>query len=370
MNAPQKSPQKEDLLAQAAGQRMPAPSSEATQIEAQRAIAQVQGALIVARSNPREVDQARDRIRRACEVHELAIAAFFAYDRGGQKVIGPSIKLARELARCWGNVDYSMVELRRDDDKGESEMLAVAWDLETNTRSSNSFIVPHKRDKRGGAVKLTDLRDIYENNANAAARRLRECILSVIPHEIVEEAKALCRKTIEHGQGLPMPERRKLCLEAFAKLGVTQAQLEKRIGRTMALATPQDLAALQVIEHSIRNNEATVPECFEDDSRPQLEADLKKNREAAAPADDQEAKLLAESREVASLGRERLNQFWKGLSQPQRKIVNTIMEELKRTAIRADEDAAAAERGGDDAGESLFPGDAEVPFPGDTQAAQ
>jgi hypothetical protein len=93
-------------------------------------------------------------------------------------------------------------------------------------------------------------------------------------------------------------------------------------------------------------------------------------RSQDAPANEEAAKLLAEAREVASLGKDRLQEYWKGLKKPQKEVVNQIMEDLKAAAIKADEDAAAAERGGDDAVDSLFPGDSEIPFPGDTQAAQ
>jgi len=158
------------------------PSSEATQIEQTRAIAQVQGALIVAQQRPRDSIGAKNRMEEACSTKEMAELAFYRYQRGSSQISGPTIHLATEIARCWGNIDYGVSELSRDDIKGESEMLAYAWDLEVNNRVTNTFIVPHKRDKRSGPTQLTDLRDIYENNANAAARRLRECILRVLPN--------------------------------------------------------------------------------------------------------------------------------------------------------------------------------------------
>ncbi|WP_422366376.1 hypothetical protein [Pelagibius sp.] len=352
-------PDKQDLLNQAAGKALP--STEATQVEIQRAIAQVQGALLVARSAPRDETKARERIKVACQVHELAAAAFFLYGRAGSQVTGPSIKLACELARCWGNIDYGVVELNRNDEKGESEMLAVAWDLETNTRSSTSFVVPHKRDKKGGAVVLTDMRDIYENNANAAARRLREMILKVIPHEVVEEAKAICRETVEHGKGIDLPERRKNCIGAFSGISVTREQIERKIGRSIDIATAQDLAALELIFNSIRNNETTRAEHFEDDRTPEIENALTKNKEAAsqdggdpaAPENNDAERLQSAAREVATLGKDALQKHWKSLSQPERKIVHPILPELTKTATEADERPLP-----DDPPEDLFGDDA------------
>src|SRR5690606_11464831 len=138
---------------------------------------------------PRDLASAVAAMRESCSQPALAERAFFRFPRGGHVVTGPSVHLARELARCWGNVQYGVQEMRRDDAAGTSEMQAWAWDVQTNTRSSHTFIVPHKRDKRDGPEKLVDMRDIYENNANNAARRLREAIFAVVPMWFTEQAK-------------------------------------------------------------------------------------------------------------------------------------------------------------------------------------
>lgn len=242
--------------------RQATPASEATSIEQSRAIAQVQGALIVAQQRPRDVIRATQRMREACSSKGLAEHAFFSYRRGGSTVSGPSVHLARELARCWGNVDYGTAELRRDALAGQSEMLAYAWDLETNTNNKTTFIVPHLRDKTGGPVELPELRDVFENNANNAARRLRECILAVLPKDFVEEAKELCRATLEKGDGEPIGKRREKVVEAFAGLGISRARVERRIGSPADQLTPLDLANLGVLWRAIRNGELDADEEF------------------------------------------------------------------------------------------------------------
>lgn len=252
-----------------------APSSEATQIEQSRAVAQVQGALVVAQQRPRNVMDAMTRIREACGSQRLADRAFFRYSRGGGQITGPSIHLATELARCWGNVEFGIVELRRDDRKSESEMLAVAWDLETNARVTNSFIVPHRRDTKHGQKELTDLRDIYENNANAGARRLRECIFRIIPVHVREEAIDLCNATLEHGGGEPLPKRIEKMMAAFAGFNVTAAQIERRLGIAVAKMKPVDLANLGVVYQSIKRGEVRVEDEFPSDRAKAITDDLK-----------------------------------------------------------------------------------------------
>ena len=138
--------------------------------------AEVQAAVLVAQQIPRDLSRCLADLEQSCRQMSLAERAFYRYSRGGQQVTGASVHLAREVARCFGNVDYGIKELSRDPNAGEhgqSEMMAYAWDQQTNVRQSNTFIVPWERHTSKGINALTDPRDLYENNANAGARRMR-----------------------------------------------------------------------------------------------------------------------------------------------------------------------------------------------------
>jgi hypothetical protein len=250
---------REDIFAQGRGI---AAGSEAAKVEHTRAIAEVMGALKVAQSFPRDEVQATQRVLDACRQRAVAERAFFKFPRGGSTVEGESIHLAVELARCWGNIEHKIMELDRDDGRGMSEMLAVAWDLETNTRAVMGFLVPHKRDKRGGAEALTDLRDIYENNANQGARRVRECIFRVLPKWLIEQAVDECRKTLaSNTDGKPLQVRIAEALAAFEKMGIKADRIEAKLGPS-AKWTETDLAGLKVSYRSINNREVSIDEEF------------------------------------------------------------------------------------------------------------
>lgn len=226
-----------------------------TAIEQTRAIAEVQAAMLVAHQYPRNVQAAIREMEESCKIQALAERAFYRFPRGGATVSGRSVYLARELARCWRNVPYGIAELARDDDHAQSEMLAWAWDLESNTRITNSFIVPHKRDKRGGPELLTDLRDVYENNSNMGARRLRECIFAAMPPWFVEQAAELCAATLQHGGGKPLAQRIREALDRFREIQVSEDDIERKLGRPTGKWDAQDLAQLHVIYTSIRRGE-------------------------------------------------------------------------------------------------------------------
>jgi len=235
---------------------------QGTAIEQSRAAAEVFASVMSAKQAPRDQQLALRSMHEVCRMKELAERAFFRYSRAGSQVTGPTVHLARELARCWGNIHYGVSELRRDDEHGQSEMQAFAWDLETNARAASIFIVPHKRDKRDGAVLLTEARDIYENNANAGARRVREAIYSVLPLWFVEQAQELCRNTLTSGGGKPLQQRIAEVIDWFGRIGVSEQQLADKVGKGAAQWTELDLAPLGVIYRSIKNGEVSKDDEF------------------------------------------------------------------------------------------------------------
>ena len=113
------------------------------QTDQQRAIAEVQAAMMIARLNPRDPIAATDRILNACTRQTLADSAIYQYSRGGSDISGPSIRLAEAMAQQWGNIKTSVREL--DQVGGVSTVQTIAWDLETGYQCDKVFQVPHIR---------------------------------------------------------------------------------------------------------------------------------------------------------------------------------------------------------------------------------
>jgi len=229
--------------------------------ESQRAIAEVQAALAIAKSFPRDRVAAVDRILNDCQRSGLAQVAVYQYSRGGTSINGPTIRLAESLAQNWGNIQYGVRELSQAN--GESTVEAFAWDVETNTRQTKIFQVPHVRyTKSGGAVKLVDPRDIYEAVANNGARRLRACILGVIPGDVVEAALQQCDLTLNTFADTS-PEGIQKIIRAFENYGVTKEALEKRIQCRMEAIKPAQIVSLTKIGTSLKEGMSSPADWFE-----------------------------------------------------------------------------------------------------------
>ena len=236
------------------------PNTAMANTDAQRAVAEVQAALMIARMNPRDPVQATDRILQDCTRVSLAERAVYAYARGGTDISGPSIRLAEAIAQRWGNLQYGVRELEQR--HGESVVQAYAWDVETNTRREATFTVKHVRDTKRGRINLEDARDIYEMTANQGARRLRACILGIIPGDVVEAAVTQCDTTLKTKAAITL-ERIAAMLATFEGYGVTRAQVEARIQRHVEALTPALLVQLGKIANSLKDGMSQAADWFE-----------------------------------------------------------------------------------------------------------
>lgn len=239
---------------------MAMPHGNASVMVAQsREMAEALGQMQMAKMFPRDVVAARDRILNACTRPRLAETACYSYVRGGTEVTGPSIRLAEMLAQNWGNMTFGIRELEQRN--GESTCEAFAWDMETNARQTKVFQVRHIRHTKNGDKVLTDPRDIYELVANNGARRLRACILGVMPGDIVEEAVSQCDLTLKTKCEVT-PERIKGLIEKFAEYKVTVQQIEARIQCRLDAIKPAQMVNLGKIFNSIKDGMSKAEDWF------------------------------------------------------------------------------------------------------------
>ena len=236
------------------------PQNAVANTDQHRAIAEVQAAMMIARMNPRDPIVAMDKILNACSRPTLANVAVYTYSRGGSDISGPSIRLAEAMAQSWGNIKTSVREM--DQAGGVSTVQAIAWDLETGYQCDKVFHVPHIRYTKNGSKRLEDPRDIYELIANNGARRLRACILAVIPGDVTEAAVAQCETTM-HASADTSPEATKKMLAAFEAYGVTREQIEKRIQRRLDAIQPAQVVNLKKVYASLRDGMSAPADWFD-----------------------------------------------------------------------------------------------------------
>jgi hypothetical protein len=236
-------------------------SSVMAEIEKSRAVQEVQAALVIAKRFPRDINNCYAKIIQSCQRFTLANQAIYKYPKGGQVVSGPSIRLAEVIAQNYGNLDFGIREIERRN--GVSIAESYCWDMESNTKQTKIFEVPHELYTKKGTKKITDPREIYELVANNGARRLRACILGIIPGDITDAAVEQCRKTLSKGNGEPIGDRIRKMNLAFNELGVSQEMIEKRLGHGLDLTTADEIVELTGMYAAIRDKQANRSDFFD-----------------------------------------------------------------------------------------------------------
>ena len=243
------------------------PPSNLVHAEAEKAVAEVQASYVMAIKKPRDQMAAVERIKTACARQGVAENAIYSYPRGGQRVTGPSIRLAEVIAQNWGNVRCGVQELSRN--PLETTMRAYCIDLETNFADEKTFTIEHIRDKtnrrtnENERIELETQRDIYENNANFAARRKRACILAVIPPDIIDIAMQACNKTLSGNGTAPLEDRIRLMVEVFGKYGIKKEHIEKRLKHKVEAIDNAELNSLRQIMTSLKDGASKREDWFD-----------------------------------------------------------------------------------------------------------
>lgn len=222
----------------------------AVAIEQERAIAEARGQMQLAKMFPRDTNAAYAELMESCKIPAMAAVAFYSVPRGNGKVTGPSIRLAEEIARCYGNFEYGHRELSRS--AGKSEVEIYAWDKEKNNRRIRQITVEHVVDTRDGPKKMRDSKEIDDKISNVASKQVRGLVLSMMPKWMVEQAVEECKKTLAGNNAEPLSVRVRKMTQAFAPFGVKVEHLERYLGHSLDTTLAEELVDMTGIFNSIK----------------------------------------------------------------------------------------------------------------------
>lgn len=224
---------------------------------------------------PRNIEQARQSVLKACRRTRFAQNKSTLYRKpaGNTFVEGAGIRLAEELARNFGNL-RCVADLRWQDD--EQSVYAVSCiDLETNfsntvqvtvqrvierhTPRAGQEVIGQRETSKGKNIYLvrpTDDELVTKTNS-LVSKALRNCILRCIPEDIVDEALETIRATrLEQAERDPGAETKAIC-DGFARIGVMPMELERFLGHPISSVSPVELTELRAIWKTIEDEETS-----------------------------------------------------------------------------------------------------------------
>jgi hypothetical protein len=232
----------------------------------------------------------RDEVRVLQKIKALAAAAgtdwFYRFPvrkkGGGQDFItGPSIKLANNIARLYGNCD---IDVRLVDNGATWWIYAKFIDLETGF----AMVRPFQQDK--GAARLGGV------GPEADARRLDIAlqigVSKAIRNVIVNALEIHCDYAFEEAQknlvgriGANLADYRTRAIKWFADNGVAIARVERAMGRASKDWLAPGLARLAAETKAVEDGMATIDETWPPEAPPEpRRSDSEPEQQPASPA--------------------------------------------------------------------------------------
>ena len=226
----------------------------------------LRAAFIMARQFPRNEEHARQRILKACNRPRFAEKAQYAKPVGGRKIVGPSIRLAEEVIRCWGNLSAETAIVFEDNERRRIAISVI--DLETNLRHTREVTIKktiERRDPRGRQIisqrTNTNNETVYLIAANddelivkeaaLISKAIRNESLRCVPADIIEDALHQVQKTTVGEFTQDPDEAKRKMIDTFAKIGIKVDMLEDFLGHKAEFITPPEFVELRGVYRSL-----------------------------------------------------------------------------------------------------------------------
>jgi hypothetical protein len=247
---------------------------------AAREKAMVEARFIMAMRRPRDWDDVRAKLLRACErpgfagsAEEKVWGAAWYRKPVGEGVEGFSVRFAEEAMRAMGNIDVLPSTVYEDERKRIVTVMVL--DLETNNSVTTTITIektverkflkkgevpirsrPNSSGQMVHILQATD-DDVFSKQQNLVSKARRTGILQLLPGDIQAECRTRIL-AIRNGEAAKDPDKLKRQLaDGFAALNVPPSQLKEYLGHELALSTPAELADLRELWEGLKEGKTT-----------------------------------------------------------------------------------------------------------------
>jgi len=205
---------------------------------------------------------------------------------GKSLIEGVSIDGAMILARNWGNC---AVPIGLEADAPQHWVLSADFvDLETGFNVRRLFR-QRKNQKSSGKMDAERSLDIAFQIGQSKAQR--NVILKAMPEWLVTQALDAARDSAE-GKYKDVKKHAPRFIDRFKAMGVTEEQLERKLGRKVAYWEPRDLVTLAAIGRAIKDRQTTVEHEFAEERADEAQAATEADAQPSEPtAGTEEAPL-------------------------------------------------------------------------------
>lgn len=227
--------------------------------EQAKSFAEIKAKIMLSQQFPRHESQALTNALKSVERLEFAKKAYYSFPRGNATISGPSVYLARELARLWGNITHQIKIIHTDDER--TTVAGVAWDLQTNTSIEAQATFKNMIYRKSGGWQTPDERDYRELVNKHGSICVRNALLQLFPRDIVDglvsKSKDVVRKNLSTED---ISIARATTIKAFETIGIVCEHLENYIECKADAWTFDEITDLRGVYSGIKSGDLSKSE--------------------------------------------------------------------------------------------------------------
>lgn len=239
---------------------------------ATRARAEVEAAIMVAKRFPRDLDEFRVKVLKACRRPRFAEVAWYKKPQGRVKndatgqweqnyVEGLSVRFAEEAYRELRNLDSGTIPLYEDDavrvlnvyvadlesNVRRSEIVTVAKTVERKKLNKGQSAIRSRTNSSGEVVHIVEATDdeVAQKQGALVSKAWRNLVNKMVPGDVLDEAREAIIATRANETATDPDAARKRMADAFASVGVTPAMLREVLGHDLATCSPSEIETLR-----------------------------------------------------------------------------------------------------------------------------
>lgn len=250
----------------------------------------IEAAYTMALRRPRNFDQIRTLLKKACEHPAFADLARFRKPVGMERneetgvweekiAEGLSIRFAEEAARVMGNLDMNSYTIY--DDPKKKMVRFVTVDMENNTIWGKTVTVERTAERKklktgqqalgqrmnsyGEAVYIVEATaaEVTKNEGAEGSKAWRDQILKSLPAHIKGECLQLINDVLLNEAAVDPDKKKKEVLDAFVKIGVLPVHVQEYLGHELTIISPAEIVNLKTLYVSIDQGETTWAEIID-----------------------------------------------------------------------------------------------------------
>lgn len=278
-----------NLMAAAGGPQPLAVSDEtASTAVAAQATAMVQSRYVMARANPRNLEQVRVDLLKECKRPGFAETAKYRLPFG-DGVTGPSIRFAEAAFRCLSNIWCDAMTVFDSEEKRIIKITVT--DLESNVAYDKSITisktVERKKLRQGQNAISTRVNSygqtVYRVEATESevtakegaeiSKAIRTLGLRHLPGDIYDAAMAEIDETASRGVKEDPKGALRNLVDAFAAIGVEPTDLVSYLRHAIEQTTPAEIVTLRALYTALKEGQVTWREVILDTYAPEKETE-------------------------------------------------------------------------------------------------